>query len=141
MSPQGCQKAQNIGPGCVEKAVLGIPLACFIINCLCVHVSAGSRPGWGGIPTWGMSYPGQKISECGVPERDIESLGVRGWGGGGVGKLFRRRRRRRRRRHRPTKVGVLWKTVSSRLGLRTEISARYYRETTRTDVPHLFLCS
>ena len=30
------------------------------------------------------------------------------------------------------------KTVSSRLGLRTEISARYYRQTTRTDVPHLF---
>ena len=32
----------------------------------------------------------------------------------------------------------LGKTVSSRLGLRTEISARYYRQTTRTDVPHLF---
>ena len=31
-----------------------------------------------------------------------------------------------------------WKTVSSRLDLRTEISARHYRETTRTDVPHLF---
>ena len=31
-----------------------------------------------------------------------------------------------------------WKTVSSRLGLRTEISARYYREKTRTGVPHLF---
>ena len=30
-------------------------------------------------------------------------------------------------------------TVSSRLGLRTEISARYYRETTRTGVPHLFV--
>ena len=35
---------------------------------------------------------------------------------------------------------VFWgKRVSSRLGLRTEISARYYRETTRTDVPHLFV--
>ena len=29
-------------------------------------------------------------------------------------------------------------TVSSRLGLRTEISARYCLEKTRTDVPHLF---
>ena len=33
---------------------------------------------------------------------------------------------------------VFWKTVSSRLGLRTEISARYCLETTRTGVPHLF---
>ena len=29
-------------------------------------------------------------------------------------------------------------TVSSRLGLRTEISARYCLEKTRTGVPHLF---
>ena len=36
------------------------------------------------------------------------------------------------------KVCVLGKTVSSRLGLRTEISARYYRETTRTDALHCF---
>ncbi len=36
------------------------------------------------------------------------------------------------------KVGVFWKAVSSRLGLRTEISARYYREATRTGVPHFF---
>ena len=31
----------------------------------------------------------------GLPERDIESLGVMGWGGGGGRKFFRRRRRRR----------------------------------------------
>ena len=39
-----------------------------------------------------------------MPERVIESLGVMGWGWGGVGKFFRRRRRRRRRR--PPQVGV-----------------------------------
>ena len=38
-----------------------------------------------------------------MPEQDIESLGVMGWGVGGVGKFFRRRRRRRRRR--PQGVG------------------------------------
>ena len=71
-----------------------------------------------------------------MPERDIESLGVMGWGWGGVGKFFRRRRRRRRRR--PLRMGVFWETVSSRLGLRTEVSARYCLEKTRTGVPHLF---
>ena len=34
---------------------------------------------------------------------------------------------------------MFWgETVSSRLGLRTEISARYCLEKTRTGVPHLF---
>ena len=69
-----------------------------------------------------------------MPERVIESLGVMGWGVGGVGKFFRRRRHRRR----PLKWVFVWKTVSSRLGLRTEISARYCLEKTRMDVPHLF---
>ena len=41
----------------------------------------------------------------------------------------------------PPKWVFFWETVSSRLGLRTEVSARYYRETARTDVPHLFLFS
>ena len=36
------------------------------------------------------------------------------------------------------KAGVCWKTVSSSMGLRTEISARYCLEKTRTDVRHLF---
>ena len=31
-----------------------------------------------------------------MPERDISSLGMMGWGAGGVRKFFRRRRRRRR---------------------------------------------
>ena len=34
-----------------------------------------------------------------MPERDIESLGVMGWGLDAVRKLFRCRRRRRRRPH------------------------------------------
>ena len=41
----------------------------------------------------------------GMPERDIESLGVMGWGLDAARRFFRRRRRRRRRR-RPPKVGV-----------------------------------
>ena len=74
-----------------------------------------------------------------MPEWDMSSLGVMGWGGwrweeilppspppssppGGEG-INR----------------VVWgETFPSRLGLRTEISARYYRQTTRMDVPHLF---
>ena len=66
-----------------------------------------------------------------MPERDMESLGVMGWGGGvGLGNYSAAVA--------PTECGFWGETVSSRLGLRTEISARYYRETTRTDVPHLF---
>ena len=41
----------------------------------------------------------------GMPERDIESLGVMGKGLEAARSFFRRRRRRRRRR-RPPKVGV-----------------------------------
>ncbi len=43
--------------------------------------------------------------------------------------------------HGPSKVSVFLKTISSRLGLRIEISERYYRQATRnvTDVPHLFV--
>ena len=43
-----------------------------------------------------------------MPERDIESLGVMGWGWGGFRKFCRRhRRRRRRRRRRPPAVLIL----------------------------------
>ena len=42
-----------------------------------------------------------------MPEQDIESLGVMGWGWGGVGKFFRRCRRRRRRRRPPEWVFLL----------------------------------
>ncbi len=41
------------------------------------------------------------IGVRGMPEWDIESLGVMGWGLDAARKLFRRRRR-----HRPPKVGV-----------------------------------
>ena len=71
-----------------------------------------------------------------MPERVIESLGVMGWGVGVWGEFFRRHRRRHRRP--APNVGGSGKTVSSRLSLRTEISARYYRQATGTDVPHLF---
>ena len=37
------------------------------------------------------------IGVRGMPERDIESLGVMGWGLDAARKFFRRRRRRRRR--------------------------------------------
>ena len=71
-----------------------------------------------------------------MPERDIESLGVMGWGVGWGWKFCRRRRRRRRRR--PPEWLFFGETVSSRLGLRTEISARYRLQMNRTDGPHLF---
>ena len=69
-----------------------------------------------------------------MPERDIESLGVMGWGVGWGWKFCRRRRRRRR----PPEWVFLGEMVSSRLGLRTEISARYRLQMNRTDGPHLF---
>ena len=47
-----------------------------------------------------------KIGVRGMPERDIESLGVMGKGPEAARRFFRRRRRRRRRRCRPPKVGV-----------------------------------
>ena len=40
----------------------------------------------------------QIIGVRGMPERDIESLGVMGWGLAAGRRFFRRRRRRRRRR-------------------------------------------
>ena len=68
-----------------------------------------------------------------MPERDIESLGVMGWGVGWGWKFCRRRRRRRR-----PPEWVFWgETVSSRLGLRTEISARHRLQMNPTDSPHL----
>ena len=68
-------------------------------------------------------------AEWGGPEGVGGSGGVMGGGGVGVGNdsavaVVAAK-----------KNGVWGETVSSRLGLRTEISARYYRETTRTDVP------
>ena len=48
-----------------------------------------------------------------MPERDIESLGVMGWGLEAARKFFRRRRRRRHRRRRPPKVGVWSLSLSS----------------------------
>ena len=44
-----------------------------------------------------------------MPERDIESLGVMGWGLEAARRFFRRRRRRRR----PPKVGVWSLSFSS----------------------------
>ena len=72
-----------------------------------------------------------------MPERDIESLGVMGWGWGGVGNSA------------AVVVAAVvavappeWvffgETVSSRLGLRTEISARHRLQMNRTGGPHLF---
>ena len=44
-----------------------------------------------------------------MPERDIESLGVMGWGLEAARRFFRRRRRRRRRPHPPEgPVGTGW---------------------------------
>ena len=40
-----------------------------------------------------------------MPERDIESLGVMGWGPDAARRFFRRRRRRCRRRRRPPARG------------------------------------
>ncbi len=40
-----------------------------------------------------------------MPERDIESLGMMGWGLEAARKFFRRRRRRRHRRHRRRPLG------------------------------------
>ena len=48
-----------------------------------------------------------------MPERDIESLGVMGWGLEAARRFFRRRRRRRRR---PLKVGVCSLSFSSVFG-------------------------
>ena len=74
-----------------------------------------------------------------MPERDIESLGVMGgWLAAAgnssavvvvvaVAAAVA-----------PLKVCVFWLTVSSPLGLRTEISARYCLEKTRTGAAHLF---
>ena len=70
-----------------------------------------------------------------MPERDIESLGVMGWGVGWGWKILPPSPPSPLP---PSKELCLWGTVSSRLGLRTEISARYYRQMTRMDVPHLF---
>ena len=65
-----------------------------------------SAPGLG---TWSSS--GEiVIGVRGMPERDIESLGVMGWGLDAARKFFHRRRRRRRRR--PPKGGV-WQLLLS----------------------------
>ena len=48
-----------------------------------------------------------------MPERDIESLGVMGWGLEAAGRFFRRRRRRRLRR-RPPARGPGWDRLDSR---------------------------
>ena len=72
-----------------------------------------------------------------MPERVIESLGVMGWGVGCGWEIIPVSSPSSSPP--PPKFVLLGETVSSRLGLRTEISARYYRETTRTDVPH-FVC-
>ena len=48
-----------------------------------------------------------------MPERDIESLGVMGWGLEAARRFFRRRRRRRRRR-RPPAQGPGWDRLDSR---------------------------
>ena len=61
------------------------------------------------------SYLGLTISEGGVPERLIESLGVMGWGWGGVGKFFRRRRHRRRR---PPWVSEIHKNTPKHIKIR-----------------------
>ena len=58
--------------------------------------------------------------------------------GPGLLREFFRRRRRRRRRRRPPEWVFFGEAVSSRLGLRTEISARYRLQMNRTDGPHLF---
>ena len=47
-----------------------------------------------------------------MPERDIESLGVMGWGLDAARKFFRRRRRRRRRPRRPPNFVCLQHTRS-----------------------------
>ena len=44
------------------------------------------------------------IGVRGLPERDISSLGVMGWGAGGVRKFFRHRRHRRP----PPQKVVIW---------------------------------
>ena len=48
---------------------------------------------------------GDMVGVRGMPERDVESLGVMGWGLEAARKFFRRRRCRRSR-FRPPKVGV-----------------------------------
>ena len=72
----------------------------------------------------------------GLPERDIPSLCVMGWGVEDVWEFFRRRLPREIC---PLKAGVFWLTFSSPLGPRIEISAQLRREITRTGVTHL-LC-
>ncbi len=67
-----------------------------------------------------------------MPEWDVDALGVMGWcvcvcvffSATAVAVVVA-----------TPKVGVCWQTVSSPLGLGTEISACYCLETTRTGVP------
>ena len=61
------------------------------------------------IPLWGGLWHSSHIGVRGMPERDIESLGVMGWGLEAARKFFRRRRRRRHRRRPPNFVRLQYK--------------------------------